>query len=141
MSVNSAEIKTAPKNSRTADIYIFFSHAGRQIQRMAPSRLMPERAKVLAEIMAIQKKYRANWRDSLIQPVGSRPDGKSITGFYADSGYLLVFREKDAAPSAKLDLPQFECAEVLYATAQTMLTADGTITMQAPGSAALLRLK
>lgn len=108
---------------------------------MAPSRLMPERAEVLAEIMTIQKKYRANWRDSLIQPVGSRPDGKSIAGFYADSGYLLVFREKDAAPSAKLDLPQYECAEVLYATAQTELTADGTITMLAPGSAALLHLK
>lgn len=108
---------------------------------LAPSQLQPHRAELLAEIMAVQKKYRHCWRDSLIKPVGSRPDGKSITGLYADSGYLLVFREKDAVDTTVLDLGKYSNAEVLYATAPVVLGKNGRITMTKPGSAALLRIQ
>ena len=107
---------------------------------LTPSRLAPERAAVLAKIMEVQKKYRQFWRDALITTVGNRPDGKSITGLYADSGYLLVFREKDAPESATLQLPEFANAEVLHATAPVELSSTGKIFMPVSGSAALLRL-
>ena len=89
---------------------------------------------------AIQKKYRDCWRNALIKPVGSRPDGKSITGLYADSGYLLIFREKNAPESTVLELPEFAAVEVLHATAPVELSSDGKVVMPTPGSAALLRL-
>ena len=107
---------------------------------LTPSRLAPERAEVLAETMKIQKKYRQFWQNALIKPVGSRPDNKSITGLYADSGYLLIFREKEAPESTVLELPEFADVEVLYATAEVSLEKSGKITMPTPGSAALLRL-
>ena len=107
---------------------------------LAPSQLRPERRQVLAEIMTLQKKYRRSWRDSIIKPVGSRPDGRSITGLYADSGHLLVFREKAAAGSALLELGEFKSAEVLYSTSRVQLAGDGRISIERPGSAALLKL-
>ena len=108
---------------------------------LSPSLLSEERAGVLRRIMDLQKKYRSYWRDSIIKPIGSRPDGKSVCGLYADSGYLLVFREKAAAASAVLDLPEFKSAEVLYVTSgKAALNKAGEISMSEPGSAALLRL-
>ena len=107
---------------------------------LTPSQLAPARAEVLAKTMAIQKKYRDCWRNALIKPVGSRPDGKSITGLYADSGYLLIFREKNAPESTVLELPEFAAVEVLHATAPVELSSDGKVVMPTPGSAALLRL-
>ena len=107
---------------------------------LTPSQLAPERAGVLAEIINIQKKYRQFWRDALITPVGSRPDGKSIAGLYADSGFLLVFREKDAPENTVLELPEFSRAELLYSTTEVVLEKSGAISMSLPGSAALLQL-
>ena len=108
---------------------------------LTPSQLAVDRSKVLAEIMAIQKKYRNCWRDSLITPIGGCPDGKSITGLYADTGYLLIFRETTAPESAVLELPDFTAAEVLYSTAPVELSSAGKVFMPVPGSAALLRLQ
>ena len=108
---------------------------------LTPSQLAVDRSKVLAEIMAIQKKYRNCWRDSLITPIGGCPDGKSITGLYADTGYILIFREIAAPESAVLELPDFTAAEVLYSTAPVELSSAGKVFMPVPGSAALLRLQ
>lgn len=108
---------------------------------MAPSQLSEENAAILRKSLDVFRQYRQEWREALISPVGSRPDGKSITGFYADSGFLLVFREAGAPEQAKLDLPEFTGYEVLYNSGDITLAADGTVTMAAAKTFALLRLR
>lgn len=106
----------------------------------APSRLSAETAARLTEVITVMRRHREQWRGALIAPVGQRPDGQSITGFYADSGYLLVFRELEAPEQAKLALPEFAAAKLLYGTGEAKLAADGTVTLKQPGTAALFRL-
>ena len=108
---------------------------------MAPSQLSPENADTISKLMAIYRQNRAGWRDAVISPVGSRPDGSQITGLYADTGYLLLFREKNAPESMKLDLPEFKQAEVIYSNSEVEVTSDGTVKFAAPCSAALIRLQ
>ncbi len=107
---------------------------------MTPSRLSEENSAVLAKLMLLHKKYRQYWRDALVKPVGSRPTGASISGFYADSGYLLVFREKNAPESCRLDLPEFSESEILYATTGVVLEKNGVIKFTKPASAALIKI-
>jgi hypothetical protein len=63
---------------------------------MAPSQVSEKDAHAIGEVMQMYRQYRAEWKNALISPVGSRPDSAAISGFYADSGYLLVFREANA---------------------------------------------
>ena len=108
---------------------------------LSPSTLSESLRKELGEIMRIQRKYRDFWRQSIIYPVGSRPDGTSISGLYAESGWLLVFREINAQASTRLSLPPFEKAECIYSIGAATLEADGTIRMDAPASAALFKIQ
>ncbi len=107
---------------------------------LAPSQIKPQTAKTIAKTMKLQRQYRDNWRNAVISPVGDAPSGKSICGFHADTGWLLVFRELNAPDSAKLSLPAFTTAECIYSTADATLEAGGTVRLAAPGSAALFRL-
>ena len=108
---------------------------------MAPSLLSAENAGTISKLMTIYRQNRIHWRDAVISPVGNRPDGKQITGLYADTGYLLVFREKDAPASTRLSLPDFKNAEVIYSNSKAELQSDGTITIADPCSAALIKLQ
>ena len=108
---------------------------------MAPSQLSEENIAILNKLMQLQRKYRDNWRNAIISPVGNRPDGAQITGFYADSGYLLLFRELQGPSQAQLQLPKFTQAELLYSTHSAGIESDGTVSMAQPGSAALFKLK
>ena len=107
---------------------------------LASSQIKPETAQNISEVMQIHRAYRDNWRNAIISPIGDEPSGKSICGFLADTGWLLVFRELNAPETAKLPLPAFTTAECVYSTAETTLDADGTVRFTAPASAALFRL-
>ena len=107
---------------------------------MAPSQVSEKDANAIGEVMQMYRQYRAEWKNALIAPVGSRPDGAAISGFYADSGYLLVFREANAPAQGKLDLPEYEQAELIYSTANVELDNKGNVTFDKPCSAALYRL-
>ncbi|MBE6369918.1 MAG: hypothetical protein E7056_07160 [Lentisphaerae bacterium] len=107
---------------------------------MTPSLVSAENTATIKKMLQIYRQYRQEWRNSIITPVGNRPNGSEITGFYADSGYLLLFREKSAPESVQLQLPEFESAEVIYSNAATVLSKDGTVTISTPGGAALIKL-
>ena len=108
---------------------------------MTPSSLSRENAATIQKMLKLYRQYRAEWRDAIISPMGDRPDGKQITGFYADSGYALIFREKDAPESREFAEFQNRAAEIIYATAPTELAANGKITISQPRAAALIKLQ
>ncbi len=61
----------------------------------APSKIKPETRAVLRKFMELHHSIKSSLLNGNVYPVGQMPSGKSMCGFYADSGYLLVFREKD----------------------------------------------
>ena len=61
----------------------------------APSKIKPETRAVLRKFMELHHSIKSHLLNGNVHPVGQKPLGKSMCGFYADSGYLLVFREKD----------------------------------------------
>ena len=107
----------------------------------APSTLSDVTAQRLRAVLEVIRAHRDGWRNALVTPVGNRPDGAAITGFYADSGYLLIFRELNAPDSAQLKLPEFTKAELLYSIGEASLTQDGVITLKQAAAAALFHLK
>ena len=107
---------------------------------MAPSQVSVENAAAIGEVMQMYRQHRQAWKNALISPVGSRPNGAAISGFYADSGYLLVFREADAPAQSQLDLPEYKQAELIYSTAPVELDDQGKVTFAEPRSAALYKL-
>ena len=107
---------------------------------MAPSQVSAENAAAIGEVMQMYRQHRQAWKNALISPVGSRPNGAAISGFYADSGYLLVFREADAPAQSQLDLPEYKQAELIYSTAPVELDDQGKVTFAEPRSAALYKL-
>lgn len=107
---------------------------------MAPSQVSEKDANAIGEVMQMYRQYRAEWKNALISPVGNRPDGAAITGFYADSGYLLIFREINAPESAILDLPEYSRAELIYSNNPAKLDNNRKATFASPGTAALFKL-
>ncbi|MBQ7176124.1 MAG: hypothetical protein IJS08_01815 [Victivallales bacterium] len=65
----------------------------------APSKIKPETRAVLRKFMELHHSIKSSLLNGNVYPVGQMPSGKSMCGFYADSGYLLVFREKDCVKS------------------------------------------
>lgn len=57
-------------------------------------------------MLEIYRQHRPAIFAGQITPIGQEPDGKAISGFLADGGYLLLFREKGCQQEeAKLDIP------------------------------------
>ncbi len=77
----------------------------------APSQLPPEYRETVQKMIALHRTLRREIFGGVISPIGSEPDGKSFTGFTADSGYALIFREKNC-PQESFDLP-FSDGEVI----------------------------
>ena len=107
---------------------------------MAPSQVSEENASAIGEVMQMYRQHRQAWKNALISPVGSRPDGAAISGFYADSGYLLVFREANAPAQSQLNLPEYKQSELIYSSGPVELDAQGKVTFAEPCSAALYKL-
>ncbi len=108
---------------------------------MSPSLVKPEIAGRLQGMLELHRRYRAEWRDALISPLGNRPDGEALTGFYADSGWVLMFRELWAPRTAHWQLPAFKTAELIHATSDAELNADGSVGLGLPGSWALFKVR
>jgi hypothetical protein len=104
---------------------------------MAPSLVPAERRPRYRAMAELSRKHGAEIFAGEIYPVGMRPDGASLTGFYADSGYLLIFREKGCLKQKiSLDIP---------AGRWELLAGDGkisgrSVTMPRPASFALFKL-
>lgn len=59
----------------------------------APSRLSSKSKAILRKMIALQKMIRPELFSGMIRPILNCPDGRSLTGFAADAGYRLIFRE------------------------------------------------
>ena len=68
----------------------------------APSKLKDSTKKVYRHFMELHRSIREKLFGGNIYPVGEEPSGKSFCGFYADGGYLLIFREKDCSRDSAL---------------------------------------
>ena len=108
----------------------------------APSRLNAGTTARIGAVTTLLRGCRDRWRDAEVRPVGGAPDGKAVTGFYAASGDLLVFRELRATATARLELPEFRQSELVYGTTPgASLAPDGTVTLPEGASAALFHLE
>jgi hypothetical protein len=71
--------------------------------------LSEERRDQLRGIMSVWKEHRDILAKADVRPIGEKPCGRSITGFYVTSegkpAYLLLFREATDRDSAEIDLP------------------------------------
>ena len=84
--------------------------------------LSKERRAELAPLLNIWKEHRKALAKADVMPIGERPNGRSLTGFYVSADgkpeYLLVFRECTDRDTAVLDIPTDGCdAKVLYSNA------------------------
>jgi hypothetical protein len=59
----------------------------------APSTLSETTRQTLCRMMTLHRRHRDAIFAGRIFPVGAAPDGRSLTGFYADRGRLIVYRE------------------------------------------------
>lgn len=94
-----------------------------------------------AEVMAIHRQYREEIFAGEIRSVGSEPGRGGLTGFLAETGYLVVYRTLEAPAGEKI-LPGCGGApELLYATGPAELLPDGTAELAEPGTFALWRIR
>ena len=88
--------------------------------------LSPEHAAKLGDILLFWQQYRQLFRESDMAPIGEKPTGRSMTGFYITHGrshYALLFREVSRKAAGVFFLPAaFSQAEVLY--------TNGTVDIQ-----------
>ncbi len=113
----------------------------------APSLISAEHRAAVGKMMALHKKIRQEIFAGHVFPVGKRPGEGGLTGFLADAGYLLVFRQRGVAETAwLLDEP---CMTGAWASAE-LLSGKGAaqkengawqVKMPEQGSYALFRLK
>jgi hypothetical protein len=74
---------------------------------LAPSRLDPEVAEIYRKLIKLHLEYRDQIFAGEIYSIGQEPDGSSICGFQSHnaasgSGFLVFYRENNAAPSAQI---------------------------------------
>lgn len=92
-----------------------------------------------AEIMQIHRQYRQEIFAGDIRPIGSEPGKGGLTGFWAETGYVIVYRTLNA-PAAEVIAPEHRTATLLYATGPAELQKDGTAVLSAPGTFALWKI-
>jgi hypothetical protein len=72
----------------------------------APSTVSPETRETVRRMMSLHRSIRDGVFGGHVFPVGEEPDGGAITGFYADRGWLLAFREAGCGrDTIQLELP------------------------------------
>ena len=91
---------------------------------------LPEKRRAeLAPILKVWKEHRELLAKADVLPVGERPDGRAITGFYASVDgkpeYLLLFREVTDRDTAQIPVPVKSCnAEVLISNADVKVKVE-----------------
>jgi len=76
---------------------------------LAPSKLAPSIKTAYREIIALHLQYREGIFSGEIFPVGSKPDGGSLTGFQShrfedNSGFLVLYRELGAPEAGSVEM-------------------------------------
>jgi len=104
-----------------------------------PSRQPEEMISATAEVMAVHRKYRKEIFAAPVAPAGGEPGGGELTGFVAESGFVIVYRTLEAACSGMI-APAHAKSELLYATGPAELAPDGTAKLDRPGTFALWRI-
>ncbi|MBR7098833.1 MAG: alpha-galactosidase, partial [Clostridia bacterium] len=102
----------------------------------------------LAPLMKVWKTHRAALADADVMPIGEKPSGRSLTGFYVSKNgvpeYLLLFREATDRSTAILQAPLPQCnTELLCSNADVQVqVANGlvTATFDKPRSYAFVKL-
>ena len=64
------------------------------------------------------------------------PGQGGLSGFAADSGFVIVYRTLDDAPTARLAPPHRQ-STLIYASGPAEMLPDGTVTLENPGTFAL----
>ena len=92
-----------------------------------------ERREQLRGIMSVWKEHRDFLAGADVLPIGEKPSGRSITGFYVSKNgrpeYLLLFRENTSRSSARilLDIPDVD-TDILSSNRECSVTVkDGVI--------------
>lgn len=103
---------------------------------LAPSQLPENIKKTFRELIDLHLKFRQQIFEGEVYPIGNEPDGKSITGFISinadgTKGFILLFRELEAAESAKFDIP-FINGEISF---EKIAGQDGHINYSESGGA------
>lgn len=92
--------------------------------------LSPERRDQLRGIMSVWKEHRDALALADVRPIGEKPSGRSLTGFYATAdgkpAYLLLFREVTDRDTAEFSLPVGDL------NAQ-VLSSNGSVSVEVKG--------
>jgi alpha-galactosidase len=70
---------------------------------------LPQEALSTSKVIKAYRERQENFHAGFILPIGSEPSGTSWTGFHSfhpgsNDGYLLIFRERNNQPSAKIQI-------------------------------------
>ena len=111
--------------------------------------LSEQRRAELAPLLRVWKEHRASLSSADVLPIGERPSGTSLTGFYVSKDgrheYLLVFREYTDRDTAELEIPAEKCkAEVLCSNAKVKVkiaNKKATVFFSKPRAYAFIKLK
>lgn len=68
----------------------------------APSTVGANTRETVRRMLDLRREHADALFRSRIYPAGGEPDGRSITGFYADAGYVMAFREAEAPATTAL---------------------------------------
>ena len=103
---------------------------------------LPEKAFELAPVVATYREHQTRLHRAVTLPIGEEPSGASWTGFQADlgdEGYLLVYREVNDRPTARLTLRglagrRLSCTRILGAghAFDSTVDADGRLEFALP---------
>ncbi|MBQ8432753.1 MAG: alpha-galactosidase [Clostridia bacterium] len=109
--------------------------------------LSEERRAELAPIMKVWRRLREEIATADIQPIGERPDGRSLTGFAVrgkENSYLLLFRELTDRDTLDLKFTKaVEIQKTLISNTDVTATAQGdriSVTLSKPCSYALIEI-
>jgi hypothetical protein len=86
----------------------------------------------LAPLMKVWKEHRATLAEADVMPIGEKPSGRSLTGFYVSKNripeYLLLFREATDRDTATFTLPvETANAEVLYSNTDVNIKIENGV--------------
>ena len=111
--------------------------------------LSEKRRAELSPLLKVWKEHRGALADADVLPIGERPSGVSLTGFYVSKDgrpeYLLAFREYTDRDTGVFEIPVGSCeAEVLCSNAEAKVELENgyaKVTLSKPRAYAFIKLK
>ena len=111
--------------------------------------LSEKRRAELAPLLKAWKAHRAGLSSADVLPIGERPSGISLTGFYVSKDgkpeYMVVFREFTDRDTAVFEIPAEKCdAEIICSNADVEVKVENgkaTVSFSKPRAYAFIKLK